>query len=170
MSTAQPLAAPQLRPMRAADLDTVMEIEAASFTTPWSRGSFRNLMGRRDADLWVAELDGALVGYAVLWYVGYEGELGNLAVDPAWRRHGLGRLLLDWALEHARERAVEKVFLEVRVSNRSAQDLYLRRGFAQAGVRHRYYREPVEDALVLSMDLDPPTVDFAGDRRRQPPR
>ena len=156
--------------MRAADLDTVMEIEAASFATPWSRGSFRNLLGRREADLWVAEHDGALVGYAVLWYIGYEGELGNLAIAPAWRRRGLGLLLLDWALERARERAVEKVFLEVRVSNRTAQDLYMRRGFAQAGVRRRYYREPVEDALVLSIALDPSTVDFAGDRRRQPPR
>ncbi len=156
--------------MREADLDRVMEIELASFSTPWSRGSFHNLLGRRDADLWVAEFQGNLIGYAVVWYIGYEGELGNLAVSPACRRRGLGRLLLDRALERARQRGVEKVFLEVRVSNRPAQQLYERRGFVRAGVRRRYYREPVEDALVLSIDLDLLTVDFAGDRRRQPPR
>jgi ribosomal-protein-alanine N-acetyltransferase len=156
--------------MKKDDLDRVMEIEQASFSTPWGRGSFRNLMGRRDAELWVSEFDGALVGYSVIWFVGREAELGNLAVDPLCRQRGLGRILLDWTLEHARERAVEKVFLEVRVSNLGAQNLYKSRGFAQMGVRRRYYREPVEDALVLSIDLDPLPIDFAGDRQRQPPR
>jgi ribosomal-protein-alanine N-acetyltransferase len=152
------------------DLDRVMEIEHASFSTPWGRGSFRNLMGRRDADLWATELDGVLVGYSVIWFVGREAELGNLAVDPNCRRQGLGKTLLDWTLARAQERAAEKVFLEVRVSNSAAQELYKARGFSQMGVRRRYYREPVEDALVLSIDLEPLPVDFAGDRRRQPPR
>ncbi|HSG81433.1 MAG TPA: ribosomal protein S18-alanine N-acetyltransferase [Gemmatimonadota bacterium] len=141
--------------MKAADLDRVMEIEHASFTTPWSRGAFRSLMGRRDADLWVAEFGGSLAGYAVIWYIGYEGELGNLAVAPEWRRRGIGHFLLDWTLDCARKNGVEKVFLEVRVSNREAQQLYERRGFVMAGVRRRYYREPVEDALVLSINLTP---------------
>jgi ribosomal-protein-alanine N-acetyltransferase len=157
VSAAEPLVTPEIRPMDEADLDAVLAVEQASFSTPWSRNSFINLLGRTDTDMWVAELDGNVVGHAVLWYVGFEGELGNLAVAPEWRRHGLGRYLLDWVLEGARRRHVETVFLEVRISNRAAQNLYGRRGFRPVGLRKRYYREPVEDALVLSVDLRSPS-------------
>lgn len=156
--------------MVGSDLDEVLEIEGASFSTPWSRGSFRNLLGRRDAELWVAEIGSGVVGYAVVWYMGHEGELGNLAVAPAWRRRGLARQLVHWVTEKASARGVARLFLEVRESNRAAQELYLHSGFVPIGVRRRYYREPVEDALVMSVDLRSPPVDFAGDRLWQAPR
>ena len=135
------------------DLDSVMEIERSSFSTPWSRNSFYNLLLRDDATLWVAEVTGKIVGYAVVWYVLREAELGNLAVAPEWRQRGLGRRLLDWALDRARERGTSRVFLEVRESNRAAQELYSRCGFERVGVRRRYYRAPVEDALVMCLEL-----------------
>jgi ribosomal-protein-alanine N-acetyltransferase len=153
VSTAEALPSPNIRPMREADLDAVLEIERVSFSTPWSRESFKNLMGRTDSALGVATVDGTVVGYAVVWFVGSEAELGNIAVSPAWRRRGLGFWLLDWALENARKRGVERIFLEVRVSNKAAQDLYERRGFVQVGLRRRYYRAPAEDARVLCLDL-----------------
>ncbi len=161
MSTAERLAAADVRPMRQADLDAVMEIERVSFSTPWSRHSFRNLLNRGDADLWVAEVNGGVRAYAVVWYVAKEAELGNLAVARSWRRQGLGRRLLDWALAKARERGAERIFLEVRDSNSEAQRLYERRGFVQVGVRRRYYRAPAEDARVMCLDLVRP-VDSAG--------
>lgn len=153
MSTAEVIETPQVRPMRNADLDVVMGIEQASFSTPWSRNSFLNLLGRGDADLWVAVLNGTVVAYSVVWYVAAEAELGNLAVSPDWRRHGMGSWLLDWSIEKARERGVERMFLEVRVSNQSAQELYEQRGFVQVGLRRRYYRAPAEDARVMCLDL-----------------
>ena len=85
-----------------------------------------------------------------------EGELGNIAVAPAWRRRGIGRWLLDWALEKAYERGAVRIFLEVRASNRLAQELYESRGFLQVGLRRRYYRAPTEDARVMCLDLAPP--------------
>lgn len=139
--------------MRESDLDAVMEIELASFSTPWSRSAFLNLIGRGDADLWVAVVEGAVVAYAVVWYVAREAELGNLAVAPDWRRRGLGRRLLDWSVERARARDAERIFLEVRASNRGAQQLYERQGFVQVGLRRRYYRAPAEDARVMCLDL-----------------
>lgn len=153
MSAAEPLLTPETRPMRSSDLDQVMAIEQASFSTPWSRTSFRNLMRRGDADLCVATVDGQPTGYSVVWYVGEESELGNLAVSPDWRRRGLGQWLLDRALNRAIERGAKRIFLEVRESNRGAQDLYERNGFVQAGIRRRYYRQPVEDARVMCLDL-----------------
>jgi ribosomal-protein-alanine N-acetyltransferase len=153
MSTAERLDLPEVRGMEASDLDSVMKIESASFSTPWSRASFSNLLGRDDASLWVATVDGNVVGYAVVWYVLREAELGNLAVALGWRRHGVGASLLDWVLEKARGRGVERIYLEVRASNRGAQELYERHGFVYVGVRRRYYREPVEDARVMCLDL-----------------
>jgi ribosomal-protein-alanine N-acetyltransferase len=139
--------------MSESDLDVVMRIERASFTTPWSRDTFKKLLGRGDATVWAAIVDNCVVGYAVVWYVSTEAELGNIAVAPGWRRRGLGRWLLDCALEKARERRVERVFLEVRVSNRVAQEIYERRGFVQVGLRRRYYRAPAEDARVMCLNL-----------------
>ena len=155
MSTAERLMVPDIRRMEEADLDSVMEIECTAFSTPWSRASFANLLGRDDASLWVAAVDGNVVGYAVVWYVLREAELGNLAVASGWRRRGLGRTLLDWVLDKARGRGVERIYLEVRASNRGAQELYERRGFLLVGVRRRYYRAPVEDAHVMCLDLSP---------------
>ncbi len=139
--------------MRESDLDFVLEIERSSFSTPWSRTSFRNLLGRNDAHLWVALIDGEIVGYAVVWHVLREAELGNLAVARKWRRLGLGQRLLDWALAEAGGRGAERVFLEVRESNETAHQLYERRGFRPVGRRRRYYRAPVEDARVMCLEL-----------------
>ena len=156
VSTAEPLLRPQVRRMREADLDLVMAIEQASFSTPWSRESFGNLIARRDADLWVATVDDRLVGYAVVWYVAEEGELGNLAVAAGWRRQGIASRLLDWTLARARERGAKRLFLEVRPSNFAAHTLYEIRGFVPVGVRRRYYRAPVEDARLMCLDLRDP--------------
>jgi ribosomal-protein-alanine N-acetyltransferase len=156
VSTAEAVPSPVIRRMSLEDLDVVLAIERASFSTPWSRGSFQNLLGREDADLWVAVAEDEVIAYAVVWYAAKECELGNLAVTPERRGRGTGRWLLDWALRKANERGVERVFLEVRMSNRLAQDLYESRGFVQVGLRRRYYRAPTEDARVMCLDLAPP--------------
>ncbi|MEE8550601.1 MAG: ribosomal protein S18-alanine N-acetyltransferase [Gemmatimonadota bacterium] len=149
----QQLSTVKVRRMEVFDLEAVLDIERTAFTMPWSRHSFRNLLGRSDADLWVAIIEGSVLGYAVVWYGGGDAELGNLAVAPVWRRQGLGRLLLDRVLKCARDRGSRRLFLEVRTSNRAAQALYAQRGFQPAGVRRRYYRAPAEDAVVMCLDF-----------------
>lgn len=155
MNAVRPLIDPELRPMGEADVDSVHAIERACFSTPWSRNTFANLLKRPDADLWVAEAGGQILGYAVVWYMADEAELGNLAVEPNSRRRGLGRRLLERAIESARARKAERIYLEVRTSNEGAQRLYERRGFRVAGLRRRYYRLPVEDARVMCLELSP---------------
>ena len=139
--------------MEERDLETVLEIEKASFSVPWSRNSFLGLLHRHDADLWVAVLAGGVRGYAAMWYLADEAELGNLAVAPGWRHRGLGSLLLREAVKGARARGVRRVYLEVRSSNLGAQELYERHGFVTVGIRRRYYRSPVEDARVMRADV-----------------
>jgi [ribosomal protein S18]-alanine N-acetyltransferase len=140
---------PQIRPMRLTDLDDVLAIEAASYTMPWSEATFRNLLRRRDADLVVAEYDGAVAGYAASWYVLDQAELGNVAVAAPWRGRGIGAQLVTAALAHAAQRGVREIFLEVRPSNPTAQRLYERFGFRQVGRRANYYSRPSEDAIVM---------------------
>jgi ribosomal-protein-alanine N-acetyltransferase len=150
-----------LRPARRSDLDAIVAIERLSFSRPWSREAFSNLLGDPVAQLWVAEVShepnadrGELAGYTVLYALGREAEIANLAVIPWARGRGVGRKLLDKALAAARERGAEKVFLEVRESNVVAQRLYRAAGFVPVARRRGYYEAPVEDALVMVVDLE----------------
>ncbi len=139
-----------MRRARKNDLARVAEIEAASFTTPWSASTFRSLLDRSGPVLLVAE-DGAgeLVGYAVMWSYGDQGELANIAVADGWRGRGIGALLMDTILETAQHTGVRELFLEVRESNTRASAMYEHRGFELVGRRPAYYERPREDALVL---------------------
>ena len=143
----------EIRKMRNSDLPKVMLIELATFTMPWGESTFRGLLRRKDSDLLVAEFKGDVAGYAVFWAVMDQGELGNVAVDEEYRGRGIGSKLIKAVLERAHERSVHEIFLEVRKSNVRAQDLYKGFGFTEVGRRKNYYLEPLEDALVMKMDL-----------------
>jgi ribosomal-protein-alanine N-acetyltransferase len=139
-----------IRRATAEDLGRVGDIEQASFTDPWSRQSFRALLGDERVLFAVAHVpSGELAGYVVTWFAADEGEIANLAVAPAARRHGVGAALLDAALSEAGKRGTRQVYLEVRESNVAARALYERWGFSVVGRRKRYYRHPDEDALLL---------------------
>ena len=135
------------------DLAAVEVIERASFSDPWSLQSFRHSLSRTFVRINVAEEDGMVAGYSVLWMAGEECELANLAVDPARRGSGFGTLLLDAAMLEAYAEGSLVMFLEVRASNEVAKGMYARRGFHEVGRRKAYYRNPDEDALVLRRDL-----------------
>ncbi len=87
------------------------------------------------------------------WVAADEGDLSNLAVVPEMRRRGLGGRLLDAAIAGAQTAGVRVLYLEVRESNATALRLYASRRFAMVGRRQRYYRQPVEDALILCLDM-----------------
>lgn len=132
------------------DLVPIHAIEMASFGDPWALEGFRDMLDHPRARVIVAtDVEGALLGYAVAWYVADEAEIANLAVSPDARRHGIGAVLLDRVLDIAATFGARSVFLEVRESNEPAQKLYASRRFAVAGRRKAYYRKPSEDALVM---------------------
>jgi ribosomal-protein-alanine N-acetyltransferase len=139
--------------MRPVDLPDVMLIERRSFGAPWEESTFRGLMRRPSATLTVAELDGRVVGFAVLWFAADEGELGDLAVLPEERGRGIGTDLLDQAILEARNRGCRFLYLEVREGNPGAQRLYERAGFEVVGVRKDYYSTPTEDAIVMRLEV-----------------
>ena len=141
--------------VRDADVATIAAIERRSFSDPWSERSFRDVLSH--PRLYFACIrdvagDGSaspVLGYVVAWFASGQGEIANLAVDPVVRGRGIGAALLDAALEEARRQSTTEIYLEVRDSNLRARQLYESRGFAEVGRRRRYYRQPVEDAVIL---------------------
>jgi ribosomal-protein-alanine N-acetyltransferase len=101
----------------------------------------------------VAAADDRVVGYGAATGAWEDGEILNVAVSGTARRQGIGGILLDAAISALREQRVERVFLEVRESNTAARGLYKSRGFAEISVRRGYYRRPVEDAVVMRLEL-----------------
>jgi ribosomal-protein-alanine N-acetyltransferase len=145
----------QIDRARREDLPAIAEIEGRCFSDPWSERSFADLLMHPRiyfdcARLHDAQSDGApVVGYVVAWFAAGEGEIANLAVAPDYRNRGIGGALLDRALREGARLGAGEVFLEVRSSNLRARTLYESRGFAEVGRRRRYYRRPVEDAVIL---------------------
>lgn len=144
----------EARQMVRADVPRVAALEVASFTAPWKADTFEQLLDRSGCHLLVLDDgDEGVVAYAVLWCILDQGELANLAVADTHRGRGLGRRLLDQVMDRARETGVESLYLEVRVSNEAAIELYRSAGFKDVGFRKKYYDKPVEDALIMVAKL-----------------
>jgi ribosomal-protein-alanine N-acetyltransferase len=103
--------------------------------------------------MWVADRDGGVAGFLIGRSIADEFEIQNMAVAADHRRRGVGSKLLGSALEFSRIAGIARVYLEVRASNARAIELYKRHGFTECGRRTRYYRDPVEDAILLSLSL-----------------
>jgi ribosomal-protein-alanine N-acetyltransferase len=93
-----------------------------------------------------------IVGFVGSWIMADEAHITSIAVREAYRRQGIGELLLISAIDLATELKASILTLEVRVSNTGAQQLYLKYGFTQVGLRKRYYTDNREDAIIMSTD------------------
>ena len=148
----------RLEPMTAARLDAVMAIEQRAYSHPWSRGNFLDTLSAGHlAQCLLA--DDTLIGYFVAMPGYQEVHLLNIPVAPDYQRQGWALLMLDALALWARGHQAEWVWLEVRLSNARAQQVYLRRGFARVGLRKRYYpaaHGEREDAVVMSLRVAAP--------------
>lgn len=146
--------------MRLDDLDAVMTIEGSSFLTPWPRSGYEHELTRNEHAHYHVLLgpDEQIVGYGGQWLVAGEGHISIMAIDPAWRGHGLGELLLSSLIQQAEEGGAERVLLEVRTSNLTAQALYQKYQFEEVGRRPHYYHDTGEDALLMTLELNRPGV------------
>ncbi len=93
-----------------------------------------------------------ITGFAGFWIMTGEAHLTSIAVRELRRRQGIGELLLISVINLATELNAHIITLEVRVSNTAAQSLYYKYGFTQAGLRHNYYIEDKEDAVIMSTE------------------
>ncbi len=132
-----------------------MEIELRSYPFPWTPGNFRDCL-RAGYAMWVLEDEVGLVGYAAASVQAGEAHLLNLCIDPKLQSRGQGRRLLRAMRQVAKGHGAERMFLEVRPSNKHAIALYHDEGFNEIGRRPRYYPDHDgrrEDAIVMAMEL-----------------
>ena len=148
--------------MQERDLPGVMDIERQSFPTPWSVNTYRyeisqNELGRyyvvhRRDD--AAAAGGDVVAYGGFWNMGDTAHITTIATHPQWRRRHLAVWLMLHMMEAAAALGIDTITLEVRAGNAAAQELYRNLGFAEVGVRRRYYpptkTQPAEDAVLMT--------------------
>jgi len=138
-------------PMTLDDLPDVHRIEGASFSVPWPDDAYRSeLQANRLASYLVVRSEDAVVAYGGIWLMVDEAHITTFAVDPAWRRQGVGETLLIALLDLALARHAREATLEVRLSNVPARRLYEKYGFRPVGLRPRYYSDNGEDALIMT--------------------
>ena len=157
---ARPPVAIRVEPMSFADIPAVHAIERESFVVPWPDDAYRNeLATNRLASYVVARTDDRVIGFAGLWVMVDEAHVTTFAVDPRWRRRGVGERLLLGLIDIAVARRAREATLEVRLSNVPARRLYEKFGFRPVGIRPRYYSDNGEDALIMTTDpLDTPAL------------
>lgn len=168
-----------VQPMEVSDIPQVTAIEKESFALPWSATSYRHELTQNDLsyylvvrhqdaptlaaqtpwlDRWLNRVRierTPVVGYSGFWVLDDEAHISTIAVRPNLRGRGIGELLLVAMIEQALSLQTQVVTLEVRVSNRVAQNLYRKYLFEEVGRRRRYYRDNDEDALIMTTpDLD----------------
>ena len=147
-------------PMSEHDLLEVVEIEELSGLSPWGWEAYhKELQFADDVIMLVAiqslgsadQTEKFVAGFIVARLIIDELHINNIAVRPDWRRRRIGAQLLHGALRWGREKGAKRALLEVRAGNSAAQGLYRSCGFEMTGRRRRYYRIPVEDALIMSI-------------------
>lgn len=146
--------------MRREHIEQVLEIEKASFLTPWTKRMFLDEITSPFAYPFVvttSETKGEVViSYIILWILMEEVHILNIATHPAYRRIGIAYSLLRFALNFAYKKGGILYLLEVRRGNQAAIELYQKVGFASWRVRSNYYADTGEDALIMRL--------FYGDR------
>jgi ribosomal-protein-alanine N-acetyltransferase len=142
------------------DLLEVVEIEEQSGLSRWGWAAYYAELQGANSDLMLvarpveAVVEAApIAGYIVARETAGELHINNFAVRSGFRRRGIGTSLLERVLQEARNRKANAAFLEVRSANLAAQALYERSGFQAIARRANYYSDPIEDAVVMTLNL-----------------
>ena len=142
----------EIKAMKEAQVPQIAALERVCFSDPWSEKSILSEL-ENPLSCWLVAMDGErLAGYVGSQTVLGETDMMNLAVDPDYRRKGLGKELILSLIEVLRQRESRCLTLEVRDSNAPARALYEGLGFQEIGRRRNYYRNPREDALIYKKE------------------
>ena len=138
-----------IEPATRADVDAIHSIEQTSFPAPWRREFFISELEADGRLNLVARRDGIIVGYVFSMWIFDEMHVNKIAVAEGSRRRGIADLLMARCLDFARRNQVRTISLEVRKSNRSAQEFYRHLDFESSYLRPRYYPDG-EAAVVMT--------------------
>ncbi len=135
-------------------LADLARLEEECFSQPWSYKSLEEELTNDTAHFFVAEVEGKVAGYIGVFIVCESCFVSNVAVFPEYRRQGIARALIKMASLTAYSMGTDFISLEVRKSNTPAIALYESMGFEEMGLRKNYYRNPPEDALIMTRTFD----------------
>lgn len=135
--------------LRTQDVEEVYLLERESFTMPWTKEDFTNLVGKQDSLYLVAEVEGQVAGCLGVTNISGEGDINNVAVAPKYRGKGIAQTLMRELLKRGEQMGITDFTLEVRVSNGAAIHVYEKLGFVSEGIRPGFYERPREDAMIM---------------------
>lgn len=147
---------PIIRPMVEADLPAVVALEQSVEYGPWTVVSFRDCMSSPH-HAFVYDLNQQAIGFGIISLgisIG-EAQILKIAIEPHYQRQGLGRKMLIFLIDFAKEHKIKHIFLEVRESNQQAFELYSQMGFNEIGQRQHYYpmKHGRENAIIMGLEL-----------------
>jgi len=140
-----------IQPLTEELIPQVAEIEAISFSEPWSEAAYREILDKDSYYYVAALLTGShkVVGMCGLLIGPFEAEVMNVAVHPDYRGQGIADCMLQALLDAGQDKGVQEFTLEVRAGNAAAIHLYEKHGFVGEGIRPGFYNKPTEDALIM---------------------
>ena len=140
-----------IRVFQNGDQKDIAILEKECFSEPWSESAI--LESSKCGTLFLLfEEEGEVLGYAGMQVIPPEGYITNIAVTSASRGKGIGSALVDALVVFSKEKGIRLISLEVRESNLAAQGLYRKKGFATLGKRKRFYANPTEDAIIMTLE------------------
>lgn len=138
-----------IRKLREEDIPRLAEIEAESFSMPWSARDFKNLLSHSYCCYVVAVADGQVAGCAGFSNICGVANIDNVVVAADFRGKGIARMMMQELIAEGEAEQVEAFTLEVRVSNAAAIHIYEKFGFVSEGIRPGFYEKPAEDANIM---------------------
>ena len=135
------------------DIEAVAALESGIFPDPWSAKSIKETHENNSACILGAYKEEVLIGYVIFYYVLDEGEIARIAVSPSYRRQGVADQIFMGLIDFCRRKDIERILLDVRISNEPAIAFYRKSGFADDGIRKNFYDNPKEHALLMSTSV-----------------
>lgn len=143
----------KVRRWRLEDTSAISQIEQEAFSDPWRLDSIAVTCQLEQTIALTAQAGEEIVGYVLARGVVDEAEIMRIAVSKKSRRKGVGSALLAGLREACRDAGIRKILLDVRAGNQAAASFYLGFGFREDGCRRNYYRNPQEDAILMSWEI-----------------
>ena len=132
----------------------MMEIDSLCFSDAWSEKDYREMQKQSNFYNWVLKTsDKTQVGIVTFQSVPPEMQILRLAIKPDWRKQGLGQFMLEQLEIVANSKNIKSLWIEVSSLNKAARALYYKQGYKEKGIRKNYFRNPLDDALLLKKIL-----------------
>lgn len=131
----------------------MVRLENECFSIPWTEGMFVKDFNNEHTCYFVALNGDEVIGYCGMWVLTDEGQITNIAVSSEYRNLGIATDLIEKLFEICIKRHLLSITLEVREGNIPAVNLYKKLGFKEVGLRKNYYKNPSENALLMTKEF-----------------